>query len=106
MPRQKGPIKIKGTIAGLTYYQMDGDHFVRRKTSLNKAKIKNDPAFANSRKASEAFGQAAAIAGSVYHTLPKEKRKKGVIGKLTGIANKLLREGKSEEEVREVLGKM
>jgi hypothetical protein len=106
MPRQKGPLKIKGTIDGLTYYEMDGNHLVRRKTSLNKKRVSTDPAFTNSRKASAVFAQASVIASSVYHTLPSAKRKHGVIGKLTGMANKLLREGKSEEEVRVGLEKI
>ena len=96
-------IKLKGTMQEYTFYQMDGKDIVRKKTSLDKKRVKTDPAFANSRKSSTVFGKAAAIAREVYQALPIEKRKHGLIGKLTGIANKLLHEGKSEFEVKELL---
>jgi hypothetical protein len=87
----------------LTFYKLDGKDLVRKKSSLDKKRVKSDPAFANSRKSSKVFGKAAAIAREVYRALPKEKRKHGLIGKLTGIANRLLHEGKSEFEVKELL---
>lgn len=98
-------IKLKGTIQEYTFYQMDGKDLVRKKTSLDKKRVKTDPAFANSRKSSNVFGKAAAIAREVYQALPKEKRKHGLIGKLTGMANRLLHEGKSEHEVKASLKK-
>lgn len=43
---------------------------------------------------------ASTIAKTAYWVLPKEKRTHGLIGKLTGMANKMLHSGKSTEEVR------
>lgn len=103
MPKQKGIILLKGTLYDKTYYKMNGQHLVRKKTSLNKQQVSTDPAFANSRKASSTFAQAAAMASQVYKQLPATKRKHGLIGTLTGKANKLLHEGVSEEDVIKIL---
>jgi hypothetical protein len=82
---------------------MNGQHLVRKKTSLNKQRVSTDPAFANSRKSSSKFAQAVAIASHVYQQLPTIKRKHGLIGKLTGRANTLLHEGKNEDMVLNTL---
>jgi hypothetical protein len=99
MPKQEGIILLKGTLYDKTYYKMNGQHLVRNKSSLNKKRVENDPAFANSRKSSSKFAQAAAIASLVYKQLPTIKRTHGLIGKLTGKANRLLHQGKTEADV-------
>ena len=103
MAKNSSLIKISGTLGDLTFYRMDGKDIVRRKTSLNKKRVKSDPAFKNSRKSSAVFGAASSLAKETYWALPKEKRKHGLIGKLTGVANTLLHAGKDEVEVREAL---
>ncbi len=103
MARNVGIVHVHGTIGGLTFYKMEGKQIVRRKTSLDKKRIKTDPAFENSRKCSAVFGVASTIAKEAYWALPKEKRKHGIIGKLTGKANNMLHAGKIEEEVRTAL---
>lgn len=99
MAKQRGPLFLKGTIHDLTFYKMNGTHLVRKKTSLTKKRVSTDPAFANSRKSSSVFAIAAALASQVYKSLPKAKRKKGLIGKLTGRANTLLHEGKNNDAI-------
>ena len=99
MPKQEGIILLKGTLYDKTYYKMNGQHLVRNKTSLNKKRVQTDPAFANSRKSSSKFAQAAAIASQVYKQLPTTKRKHGLIGTLTGKANTLLHEGNCEADI-------
>ena len=45
MARQNGLIKIKGTLDNVTFYKsIDGD-MARMKTSVDAARIANDPAF-------------------------------------------------------------
>jgi hypothetical protein len=105
MPKQKGVILLKGTLYDKTYYKMNGQHLVRKKTSLDKKRVSTDPAFANSRKASSIFAQAASIASFVYRQLPTKKRKHGLIGTLTGKANKMLHEGVKEDDIISVLQK-
>jgi len=99
MARQKGILYLRGTINDLTFYQMNGTYLVRKKTSLNKERVSTDPAFLNSRKSNVVFATAAKTALKIYQGLPGAKRKKGFYGKLTGIANTLLHEGKTTAEV-------
>lgn len=105
MPKQKGPLRFKGTLHDRTYYRMNGQDLVRSKTSLDKKRVKKDTAFANSRKSSNVFGKASSIASTVYRSLPAKKQKHGLFGKLTGMANKLLHEGKGADEVKQLLMK-
>jgi hypothetical protein len=106
MGKQAGPLRLTGTHTDLTLYEMDGQFLFRKKTSLTKQRVKTDPAFAKSRRASAQFGAAAVLAKKVYWSLPKEKRKHGLIGRLTGIANRLLQSGANEEEVITQLNKV
>jgi hypothetical protein len=103
MPRQKGTLKFNGTIGDLTFYQMYGIHYVRHKTSLNKKRVQTDAAFANSRRSSALFAQAATLAKEVYRVLPAVQRKHGLIGKLTGKANRMLHEGAAADQIKEAL---
>lgn len=61
MARLEGLIKFSGALGELVAYQRNGKWVVRRKTSLDKKRVKTDPAFQNSRKASQEFGGAATI---------------------------------------------
>ena len=59
MARQKGIIKIKGTIGGMTFYKTSTDgHLVREKGGIEKSRIQNDPAFQRTRENGSEFGRA------------------------------------------------
>jgi hypothetical protein len=103
MPRQIGAIKIVGTIDGVTYYIMDGVHYVRRKSSLDRKRILRDPKFQRFRECSKVFGKASKLASQFYRLFPKEQRMHGVYGKLTGEFNLLFREGKTSEQAVKIM---
>jgi hypothetical protein len=105
MARQKGPIYLRGTAGKMTYYRMGGRYYVRRKTSLDKERFYQDEAFTGSRKAAGLFGVASKIASEVYKMLPQKQKGHGVIGRLSGKANRLLHAGKCREEVFSILCK-
>ncbi|MTI29470.1 hypothetical protein [Xanthovirga aplysinae] len=58
MARQVGTFKINGTIGDLTFYQSQGEHFVRSKGGVDGNRIKNDPNFARTRENMSEFGRA------------------------------------------------
>ena len=59
MARQKGIIKLKGTIGGMTFYRTSADgHLVREKGGIEKSRIMNDPAFQRTRENGSEFGRA------------------------------------------------
>ncbi len=104
MGKQAGPLRLIGTHTDLTLYAMNGEFLFRKKSSLDKHRVKTDPAFENSRRASAAFGAASTVAKKAYWQLPGEKRKHRVFGKVTAMARKLLKEGVEEAEaIRQIM---
>jgi len=99
MAKQAGPFYITGCIENICFYHLMGDYYARMKSSLDAKRIKNDPAFSETRRYAELLGRASKIASAVYNELPKEKRKHRLYRKLTGRAMKLLKGGKTEVEV-------
>lgn len=68
MARQKGIIKLKGTIGGITFYKtsLDG-HLAREKGGIEKSRIMSDPAFQRTRENGAEFGRAGR-AGKILRT--------------------------------------
>ena len=59
MARQKGIIKLKGTLGGITFYKTSQDgHLAREKGGIEKSRIENDPAFQRTRENGSEFGRA------------------------------------------------
>ncbi|HEY0092582.1 MAG TPA: hypothetical protein VGB43_08860, partial [Flavobacterium sp.] len=59
MARQKGIIKLKGTMGGITFYKtsLDG-HLAREKGGIEASRIASDPAFQRTRENGSEFGRA------------------------------------------------
>lgn len=68
MARQKGIIKLKGTLGGITFYKtsLDG-HLAREKGGIEASRIANDPAFQRTRENGAEFGRAGK-AGKILRT--------------------------------------
>lgn len=58
MSRQKGIIKLKGTIGDITFYKTKDGHLAREKGGVDASKIKSDPAFQRTRENGAEFGRA------------------------------------------------
>ena len=67
MARQKGIIKLKGTIGDITFYKTQDGHLAREKGGIDASRIKNDPAFQRTRENGSEFGRAGK-AGKVLRT--------------------------------------
>ena len=67
MARQKGIIKLKGTIGDITFYKTQDGHLAREKGGIDADRIKNDPAFQRTRENGSEFGRAGK-AGKVLRT--------------------------------------
>ncbi len=59
MARQTGLLKIKGTLDNVTFYKSKDGHIAKMKTSVDAARIANDPAFARTRENGKEFGSSA-----------------------------------------------
>jgi hypothetical protein len=58
MARQKGIIKLKGTIGDITFYKTQDGHLAREKGGIDANRIANDPAFQRTRENGSEFGRA------------------------------------------------
>jgi hypothetical protein len=67
MARQKGIIKLKGTIGDITFYKTQDGHLAREKGGIDASRIKNDPAFQRTRENGSEFGRAGK-AGKILRT--------------------------------------
>ena len=90
MARQTGAIKITRTVDDLTFYQMEGEYYVRTKSSLTRKKFFTNKAFEGSRKSRERLRDGSKLASCVYKQLPEVKRKYPVFCELKSVAIKLL----------------
>ena len=99
MARQVGPIKITGTIDGITFYRMDGVYYARMKSSLTAKKVKTHPNFALTRMYANWLGEASKMASQVYRALPEEERKYEMFCKLKTLAHKRVKEGAGREAI-------
>ena len=59
MARQKGIIKLKGTIGDITFYKTQDGNLAREKGGVDADRIKNDPAFVRTRENGAEFGSSA-----------------------------------------------
>ena len=67
MARQKGIIKLKGTIGDITFYKTQDGHLAREKGGVDASRIKSDPAFQRTRENNSEFGRAGK-AGKILRT--------------------------------------
>ena len=67
MAKQKGIIKLKGTIGDITFYKTQDGHLAREKGGIDASRIKSDPAFQRTRENGSEFGRAGK-AGKVLRT--------------------------------------
>ena len=58
MARQKGIIKLKGTIGDISFYKTTDGHLAREKGGVEKDRIMTDPVFQRTRENGSEFGRA------------------------------------------------
>jgi hypothetical protein len=69
MARQKGIIKLKGTIGDITFYKTRDGHLAREKGGIDASRIANDPAFVRTRENGAEFGASASSGKLVRNAL-------------------------------------
>src|SRR5688572_28396186 len=105
MAKQVGPLFITGTIDGIIFYKLGDQYYLRSKGDYKSAKrMRKDPRLKRTMEKASQFGEASKITKEVYYRqLPKEVRRQGLFGKLTGRVNSWLQQGKTREEAKEAL---
>ena len=105
MAKQVGPLFITGTIDGIIFYKLGDQYYIRSKGDYKSGKqMRKDPRLKRTMQKAAQFGAASDITKEVYYRhLPREIRKHGLFGKLTGRVNSWLQQGKSREEAKAAL---
>ena len=65
MARQKGIIKLKGTLQGFCHYKLNGRHIVRKASGPSRERINTDPAFANVKANNQEFAGAVLLSKAI-----------------------------------------
>lgn len=92
MADQKGFIKLKGSLGGLTFYDKDGKSLVRTTGGVEKKRIMSDPAFRRTRENMAEFGGAAKVGKALrmgFVSIYKSMAGTGTVGRLTGVMKRI-----------------
>lgn len=92
MARQNSLFKVKGTLDDVTFYEREGQHFIKKKSRLSGDRIKNDPAFERTQETFREFGTTNQVARLVRNAFPGLIKKVGdnrVAQRMTSILFKI-----------------
>ncbi|MFK7833466.1 MAG: hypothetical protein AB8B52_09320 [Winogradskyella sp.] len=96
MPKQKGIIKLKGTLNGMCYYQLNGKDVVRKAVGPSRERINTDPAFANVKSNNQEFAAASKLSKAIRQGLganAKQFKDTYMASRLTGACRKIIQKG-------------
>jgi hypothetical protein len=80
---------------------MAGQYYARVVSSLTAERVLTDPAFKKTMRYAGLLGKASKIASAIYRLLPEQEH--GFYRELTGMAMRLLKQGRTGEEAFEQL---
>lgn len=94
MAKQKGIIKIKGTLNGLCYYKLNGVDIIRKATGPSKNRIQNDPAFVKVKGNNQEFAAAVYLSKAIVMglgSLAKTFKDSYMQSRLTGVCLNIIK---------------
>lgn len=103
MGKQVGPIYLERTIDDVCFYKMNGEYYVRMKSSLTGKQVKTGKRFVRTMQSAGRMARGSKIAAGIYKALPVEIKEFSLYRALVGEAVLLLKAGKTDEEARLVL---
>lgn len=103
MPEVFAIFHRKRTVGNLTFYQMEGKNLVRKKSSLTRRKVLYSPGFERTRYYAGLMGKASKIGSFLYNALPVHWRQSWMYRSFTGEALTLLKAGKPESDIKQLL---
>lgn len=92
MARQKGFIKLEGSLGGLTFYDSEGKSLVKTTGGVDKERIEKDPAFKRTRENMAEFGASAKVGKALrlgFANIIKSMADSRVAGRITGLMKKI-----------------
>lgn len=103
MAKQAEGLQLQGTIGWITFYCLNGKYYARRRSKLKRKTVKYSPKFTKTRQYANWLGRASSLTAALYRSLPKERQVYAFYCELRSLAYGWLKEGISEEDVRERL---
>lgn len=100
MAKQAEGLQLRGTIGWITFYQLNGKYYARRRSKLKRKMVKYSPRFEKTRQYANWLGKASFLTSAVYRSLPKDRQVYAHYCELKSLAYAWLKEGMSEDEVR------
>src|SRR4051812_14734390 len=93
MARQKGIVKIEGTLDDTTFYKSQDGYMVKTKSEVSRDRIKTDPKYQRTRENNAEFGNSA-VSGKMLrdsiHPLMKVAADNRVISRLSKTMHSIL----------------
>src|SRR6476661_3267146 len=101
MAKQKGKIKVKGTVDDNLnfYYDMVWGYLARMIPGVDSYRFWNDPAFEGSRRSAKRFGTGNIMSSIIYRFVPIKKRHTHLFALVRTIAIFCLKQGMDKEGV-------
>jgi hypothetical protein len=96
MSRQKGILKLVGTLNGKCFYQLNGQYIVRKAVGPSKERINNDPAFVNVKHNNQEFAVASKLSKAIRNGLADKAnqfKNNYMASRLTGCCRKIIQKG-------------
>ena len=104
MAKQCGPLYFEKTWDDLVFYKMDGQYYVRAKSSLTAQRVKTSTQFARTMYSANRMARASKIGSAIYQALPPGWRQFWMYRSFTGEAFMMLKtEMYTTEEVEQAL---
>ena len=92
MAKQKGFIKLQGSLGGLTFYESGGNSIVKTTGGVDKSRINNDPNYKRTRENMSEFGASATVGKALrlgFSSIIKSFKDSTITGRLTGTMKRL-----------------
>ncbi len=94
MAKQRGVIKIEGTLGDVTFLKTEDGYIVKNKTTVNKNRISSDPAFQRTRENMAEFGaagKASKLLRNAVRPVMQFAKDSRVTSRLTGTMSKVIK---------------
>ncbi len=88
MAKQKGFIKVKGSLGGLTFYSLNREELIRTTGGIDKSRIEKDPNFKRTRENMSEFGGSAKVGKALrtgFSSIIKAMSDSSAVGRITGM---------------------
>ena len=99
MSRQKGILKLVGTLNGKCYYQLNGQYIMRKAVGPSRERINNDPAFINVKYNNQEFAAASQLSKAIRQGLADKANQfkyNYMASRLTGCCRKIIQKGSGQ----------